>query len=321
MLKLNDKEIQEFICNETSYFALNIIDTNTKEVIYANRAMKNIMADVDAKECWKSIYGESERCSWCKLEEVEAMKKETDGSTAIYEYEHFNEFANRWFKVQKKLTKLEDGRDILISILIDISSQKESQAQLITSQVKLTQQAQKLKEAHRKLELLAATDSMTGLYNRRYFLETSKNILELAKRNNEHISVLILDIDDFKNINDSYGHKVGDDSIIMVANILQEITRKSDIVCRFGGEEFTILLPYTGLKTTTNIAESIRKKIENSCVKTSNGVEVRFTVSIGVSEVDTYDEKNIELAIYRADEALYEAKDSGKNMVCQKPIN
>jgi diguanylate cyclase (GGDEF)-like protein len=318
VLKLNDREIQEFICNETSYFALNIIDLNTKEIVYANKAMKKIMVDIDAKKCWQSIYGLNDRCSWCQADDLQKIaQNNSKNNNPIHEFEHFNEYANKWYKIQKKITKLEDGRDVMITIMVDITAQKESQGKLISTQVKLTQQADKLKEAQKELKRLASVDPMTNLYNRRYFLEASEHMLALAKRKKENISTIILDIDRFKRINDRYGHKIGDDVIILLAKKLLEHTRKSDIVSRFGGEEFVILLPNTDIDGALTIAEKIRTIVEKLNINISDDKMLNFTVSIGVSEVDLEKDIDTEVSVNRADKALYEAKNSGRNRVCR----
>jgi len=173
----------------------------------------------------------------------------------------------------------------------------------------------KLLETEKKLKLLASTDSMTKLYNRRFFLSTSEHTLELSKRNKSSTSVIILDIDDFKKVNDTYGHKVGDDVIVTLASLLTKYTRRSDMVCRWGGEEFTILLPETNLKGALNIAEKIRHETEKLYINTFSDKKLKFTVSIGVSLIDKQGDLTIENSIHRADEALYEAKHNGKNRV------
>lgn len=315
MLKLSDKEIQEFVCNETSYFALNIIDLSNREVLYANKSMKAIMVDSSETKCWQSIYGQNDICSWCRADELIGMVDNKKDDKPIYEFEHFNEYMNRWYKVQKKVTKLEDGKKVLISILVDITSQKESQGKLISAQVKLAQKAQKLKEAQKELERLTLIDPMTNLYNRRYFLEASKVSFELAKRNGEELSVLMLDIDNFKNINDTYGHKAGDEVIVTLADKLVEYTRKNDLLFRFGGEEFVVLLLDTDIDEASNIAQNIREKIEKLTIDITDAKEIKFTVSIGVSKVCIDDSCTTEDAVNRADKALYEAKNSGRNRV------
>jgi len=178
-----------------------------------------------------------------------------------------------------------------------------------------------LQELQTKLKLLASTDPMTRLYNRRYFTKISKHTLDLSKREKQNLSIIILDIDKFKNVNDTYGHQVGDDVIIALANKLIEHQRKSDIVCRYGGEEFVILLPNTSSKSSEIVAQKIRKDIESLTIKTPSNINLKFTISLGASQVDLENENNIELALKRADDALYEAKETGRNKVCVKLLN
>ncbi|MDD2699469.1 MAG: diguanylate cyclase [Arcobacteraceae bacterium] len=166
-----------------------------------------------------------------------------------------------------------------------------------------------------ELQLLASTDPMTNLYNRRYFTKISEHIMDLAIRKDESLSVLMLDIDKFKSINDTYGHQIGDEVIISLANELQEHQRKSDIVCRFGGEEFVILLPNTLLDGAQILAQKMRQSVEENILKIKD-YTLSFTVSIGVAQIDIKTEKNIEKALNRADKALYKAKNNGRNQVC-----
>jgi diguanylate cyclase (GGDEF)-like protein len=123
---------------------------------------------------------------------------------------------------------------------------------------------------------------------------------------------MIMDIDDFKNINDTYGHSVGDKVIIFVADILRSTARESDICVRFGGEEFVIVLPNTAFDASQNLAEKIRKKVEDARIVIPDNKDIKFTISVGISQVSKNDIK-IESTLKRADEALYEAKTSGKN--------
>ena len=166
-----------------------------------------------------------------------------------------------------------------------------------------------------ELQLLASTDSMTKLYNRRYFTEISDSMFDLAKRNDTALAVIMIDIDDFKFINDTYGHGIGDKVIIDIAKILQNCSRKSDIVSRWGGEEFLMLLPQTEQDGVLIIAEKIRDIIENKGIHLDKNQQIHFTVSIGVSLVNIYNELNLEASIHRADKALYQAKKNGKNRI------
>ena len=125
----------------------------------------------------------------------------------------------------------------------------------------------------------------------------------------------MLDIDDFKSVNDTYGHHVGDKVIIGVAGILLEHTRKSDIVCRFGGEEYIVLLLDTDLQNSMKIAQNIRELAEKMVIVYDHDKQLQVTISIGVSNVDLATDEDIEVAINKADNALYDAKRSGKNRV------
>ena len=160
------------------------------------------------------------------------------------------------------------------------------------------------------------TDPMTKLYNRRYLSEITQHLLGLMRRNGSELSVVMLDIDKFKNVNDTYGHQVGDDVIIKLAETLQKFTRKSDVIFRLGGEEFLVLLPETSIEGAMSMAETLRSEVEKLLLLLGDEIELRFTISIGVSEVKR-DEKSFDLSMTRADTALYEAKEGGRNRVCQ----
>jgi diguanylate cyclase (GGDEF)-like protein len=185
----------------------------------------------------------------------------------------------------------------------------------VLARVKMQLQIKKYED---ELKLLASTDPITKLYNRRYFSQISAHSLDLAKRENKDISLIMLDIDKFKNVNDTYGHKVGDDVIIALANQLIKNQRKSDISCRFGGEEFVVLLSNTSLNGAKILAEKLREAIESLQISIADNQIVKFTVSLGISQIDIKNEINIEAGLKRADDALYVAKESGRNKTCSK---
>lgn len=163
---------------------------------------------------------------------------------------------------------------------------------------------------------LSNTDSLTNLNNRRYFFNTLERDFNVSSRYNKPLSLIMLDIDHFKNINDKYGHQEGDNVLIDISKILMTGSRSCDFVARFGGEEFIIYYPETGLKGAEEIAERLRKKIENYPFGTPKG-SIKITTSIGVttlSESITKLNDFIELA----DQALYQAKSAGRNRVCIK---
>jgi len=172
----------------------------------------------------------------------------------------------------------------------------------------------KLEKANEELIDMSHRDPLTQIFNRRYFAEQSKKIKSFSQRNNNiPFSIITLDIDKFKNINDTYGHLVGDEVIIKVAHIIEEEVRTSDIVARFGGEEFVMLLQDCDLNNSYKVAEKVRQDIAKTSIKVHIDTEVKFTVSIGVAQFNESDNNNIELTLSRADEALYQAKNSGRN--------
>lgn len=173
----------------------------------------------------------------------------------------------------------------------------------------------KLEQLNSELKELSYRDPMTHAYNRRYFYDESNRLLSLANREEKKCCIIIMDIDKFKDINDSFGHAVGDEVIIALANNLGKHTRKSDVIARFGGEEFVIFLYNTEIKYAKEIAEKIRVDIQDIPIDTSEG-EIRFTASFGVSLFDKgFDQNDIEHTISRADKCLYVAKTTGRNKV------
>jgi diguanylate cyclase (GGDEF)-like protein len=176
----------------------------------------------------------------------------------------------------------------------------------------------KLQALQKELKLLASIDPMTQLYNRRHFANISQHYLSLAKRDNHEISIIMLDIDKFKNVNDTYGHQIGDEVIISLAQLLKKNIRKSDIVCRYGGEEFVVMLPNTKLDQARVVAEEIRKNTQDLRIPIETKKEINFTISLGVSSIHLDKENALEDALKRADDALYNAKELGRNRVCYK---
>jgi diguanylate cyclase (GGDEF)-like protein len=164
-----------------------------------------------------------------------------------------------------------------------------------------------------QLEKLATTDSLTGLHNRRHFLSCAEAEWSRFLRYHRAVSVLMLDIDHFKSVNDRYGHAVGDEVICAVAEACATGKRKPDIVGRFGGEEFAILLPETTSSSAMIVAERIRNRLAEQAL-TTQGVTVKVTASIGVAEASA-GMSGFGVLMRNADQALYQAKANGRNRV------
>jgi len=163
------------------------------------------------------------------------------------------------------------------------------------------------------LENLATTDGLTRLYNRRTFLQRAESEFERSRRYQRPLSVLMLDVDHFKTVNDSYGHEVGDRVLRVLADEFRKSLRQQDVLGRYGGEEFVAFLPETSSAVALDVAERLRKSVENLRVPVERD-SIRVTLSIGIATVRDRD-RDISALIIFADQALYEAKQQGRNRV------
>jgi len=165
---------------------------------------------------------------------------------------------------------------------------------------------------HKKLNALASNDALTGLPNRRTFYVQLEHYLLLKTRHSQSLSMIFIDVDDFKGVNDTYGHDVGDKVLKKITEVLKSTLRETDYIARWGGEEFAILLVETQLEDARLIAEQLRGHIEKSTllVKQTN---INVTISLGVAQAN--DEDNVDTLFKRVDTTLYQAKSKGKNQV------
>jgi len=173
----------------------------------------------------------------------------------------------------------------------------------------------KLKDQQKKLEQLNITDNLTGIYNRQFFDNAMDLQWDVASRSQSSISLLFLDLDFFKKVNDEYGHLIGDKALCHAANIFSEIAkRKTDMIARYGGEEFAIILPGTSADDAKALAEHIREHLEANPLNIGEKC-LRLTTSIGVNSVIPNNQINFVTFIDQADQALYHAKNQGRNQV------
>jgi diguanylate cyclase (GGDEF)-like protein len=170
-----------------------------------------------------------------------------------------------------------------------------------------------LREGQELLKFQAATDPLTGARNRRSFLEQGEKELRRARRHKRPLSVLMMDVDHFKRINDTYGHAVGDKVLTCLVSECRGVLREADILGRLGGEEFAVVLTEDNPAAARDVAERLRRTLEDLEIETSGGT-LEFTVSIGVSGCQT-DTESLDEALKRADKALYAAKTGGRNRV------
>lgn len=180
-------------------------------------------------------------------------------------------------------------------------------------QQQITQATQELRDQKDAAELAARTDSLTGVASRRAFSEAAEAEMQRALRYRSELSLLMMDLDHFKVVNDTHGHVTGDAVLVSFAQTVQQLVRKVDMVARLGGEEFVVLLPNITAEQATALAERIREAVYTSRLHVE-GKPVQFSVSIGVAQ---FDRRELSLAgwMARADAALYQAKEQGRNRV------
>ncbi len=215
------------------------------------------------------------------------------------------------------------GRDITErkaaqeALEVENNKRKENEKELRelteTLEQKVLQRTEELNRQRLKAEYLATVDVLTELNNRRAFYEKSIAVHQEAKRYRHTYSVIVLDVDLFKKVNDTYGHAVGDEALKMLASIIKSALRESDVEGRVGGEEFAITLPNTTVDGAVELAQRICNKVEQSALDHENK-KILLTVSLGVSEVKP-EYKCFDELVAKADKALYLAKNSGRNCV------
>jgi diguanylate cyclase (GGDEF)-like protein len=170
-----------------------------------------------------------------------------------------------------------------------------------------------LKATLLEVERLAYLDSLTGVYNRRSFLKAAEEEFQRAVRYKSMFAILLLDVDHFKQVNDTYGHLVGDRALITFSSVVSDTIRNVDLVGRYGGEEFVVLMPQTDASQALAAAERIRSLVETTSISHTNPFNI--TVSIGIAVYQRYD-MTIDHILQRSDHALYQAKAKGRNTCC-----
>lgn len=274
-----------------------VSDMQTYEVLFTNEYGRSVWGEIQGKTCWKVLQtGQDGPCPFCTNNR---LLDEFGAPAGVYVWEIRNTVNNRWYQCRDQAICWADGHLVRLAIATDITDRKHVEEELLA--------------AKKHAEELAQKDELTGLNNRRAFFERSHHAFEQSKRFSHATSVIMMDIDHFKLINDNYGHSAGDKVLQAVAELLQTLVREIDIVARIGGEEFAFVLSETGLEDAAILAERIRSGIEGLAV-TIDGHKIKFSASFGVAACKDEDE-NIEALLKKADEALYVAKKKGRNQI------
>jgi len=181
--------------------------------------------------------------------------------------------------------------------------------------IRMQRLQEELKEKNALLEKLSITDELTGIYNRRYFYEYMNMQVALAKRHNYQIGCLMIDVDHFKKINDTFGHDIGDKMLKGLARLMKDKIREGEIIARFGGEEFIAGLCRVDINGAVIAAERIRKAVEDANLSDAANNHLKLTVSIGIALYPQQGVSNLDELIKAADDAFYHAKNTGRNKV------
>jgi diguanylate cyclase (GGDEF)-like protein len=161
------------------------------------------------------------------------------------------------------------------------------------------------------------TDTLTGLYNFHHFMQALSLEMERTRRTGQPTALIMVDLDHFKQVNDTWGHEAGNQALVSAADVLRQTTRRLDIPCRYGGEEFAVILPSVDLIVSIQVAERIRAQVEVTPVNV-NGAEIKLTGSFGIALYEGSQDDTPEGFVERADHCLYQAKESGRNRVCHE---
>lgn len=230
---------------------------------------------------------------------MEAMHEHLIGTSNVYEVEYRirTKDANyKWYYDRGKITQYsEEGEPLFVAgIVFDITDKKEIETEL--------------RQKTEQLRIMSYTDELTRIGNRRKLNEYLQYYISQSIRTNKPLSIAIFDVDNFKQVNDRYGHMYGDQVLVDIAQIIKDSIRNEDFIGRFGGEEFMVIFPYADLKEAHAIAEQVRKNVEEYTKRH----EICSTVSAGVKQ---YSKEDISEFIDLADTNLYKAKKRGKNQI------
>ena len=217
-------------------------------------------------------------------------------------------------EINVELVRDADGNPLHIqSVVRDISHRKQAEQALKAANEELTNRLAEIEHLQAELREQALRDPLTGLYNRRFLRDTLERELSRSKREQKSLSIIAMDIDHFKQVNDTYGHQAGDTVLITIANLLKRYLRGSDFICRYGGEEFLLVLPGANAGAAYKRADDIRKTCEGIVIEHKQQ-EIQLTISMGLASYPEHGQDGEEI-IARADMALYNSKNNGRNQV------
>jgi len=281
-------------------FGIYIVDVETYEIVYINRVMQQRVGEPNGSKCWQAIYRQNSPCLHCPIQDI--LSRESNALNESVVLELFSDVDDCWYQLQEKIISWPDGRKVKYSIAVDISELKGMQNELSEAHAELSL-------AHRELERTAVTDVLTKIYNRAKLDQVLRDENQRKNRYSTPLSLILLDIDRFKSVNDTHGHMVGDSVLMETADIMRKHIRNTDTLGRWGGEEFLIICPNTDLENAKIVAEKLRSALDDHIFDVVESCTGSFGVALFGAEEDS------DSVLRRADEALYRAKERGRNRV------
>lgn len=273
-----------------------VSDLETYELLFVNDYGQKTWGKPQVKQCFEYLQaGQHQPCSFCTnklLLDAEGKPK------GVHVWEFQNTVNQRWYQCRDQAIHWIDGRYVRLEIAVDITVSKELE--------------QKLRDAKQKAETLARIDPLTNAYNRRAFFENVPRALEGALRKVTPFCLVMVDIDHFKQLNDVYGHKKGDEALTSLIEIMKINARASDLLYRFGGDEFVMVLLDCTDEQAAELIHRIRVGLAASSIR-SGSTNILLTCSFGISQARP--DSTIESLMHEADEALYAGKSEGRDRV------
>lgn len=295
---------------------ITVIDPATHKVVFQNQVSQNKFGDISNLTCHEKIANCATPCAFCRMPEAVDTGKPTASEVPLPNDEHL---LVQWAQVQTA-----SGQTHIVETITDITAVKRQQVEAEGLVKKLSHTNRDLMQANQLLRDQSIRDSLTGLYNHSHFQETLAQLCALALRSMRPLSLLFMDLDNFKQINDVYGHTMGDQVLSELGWLLDSqqgpgrgIARASDFAARYGGEEFALILPDTSMEGALSAAERLRHRVTTLTMLPELTVLKKpflLTSSIGVATFPIHASIPSDLVI-AADSALYAAKKAGKNCV------
>lgn len=281
-------------------FQVYVADVATYDIVFANAPMIQLHGELIGKTCYQTLHGINVPCDFCPIQQV--LNEEGKPNGKVYETEYFNEVEDCWYRIIAQALGWADGSIVTQCVRVDITDLKEVQSELAEAHANMALHNKQLKR-------ISNTDPLTGLANRLRLDQALKETSKEARERNKPLSIILLDIDHFKSVNDTFGHTVGDMVLKRISALLSSSARMEDIPGRWGGEEFLLILKNTDIMGATQMAEGLRRQVEaHDFAKVGNK-----TASFGVAQLQNGE--SLISFINRADAALYEAKETGRNKV------